>query len=81
MLSHKYTGVAYCSPSDVFDIEIGKKIARNKMRIKYNISKAKKINSLLDNTLKISASLYDNSMYYENKMYYHNEIVQKYKEN
>lgn len=41
MLNYKYTGKARCSKDDVFDIEKGKKIARQKMRIKYNRDKLK----------------------------------------
>ena len=80
MLNHKYTGVAYCSPFDVFDIEIGKKIARNKMRRKYNASKAKKINKIFDELSDVMDILDDNATYYENKAYDHNEVIQEYRE-
>ena len=37
LLNHKYVGTAKCSPEDTFDVEIGKKIARAKMREKYEM--------------------------------------------
>ena len=48
LLNHKYVGTAKCSPEDTFDVEIGKKIARAKMREKYTRDKFKAIDTFLD---------------------------------
>ena len=48
LLNHKYVGTAKCSPEDTFDVEIGKKISRSKMREKYTRDKLKRIDNFLD---------------------------------
>lgn len=60
LLKHKYVGTAKCSPEDTFDVEIGKKIARAKMREKYTRDKLKGINKFLDMLLS-TADLLKNS--------------------
>lgn len=47
LLKHKYVGTAKCSPEDTFDVEIGKKIARAKMREKYTRDKFKAIDNFM----------------------------------
>lgn len=59
LLNHKYVGTAKCAPEDTFDIEIGKKIARAKMRERYTRDKLKGIDNFLDTLLPMANLLKD----------------------
>ena len=47
MLANKYVGKAICYPDDTWDVEKGKRIARRKMRVKYNDAKLSKLNDCM----------------------------------
>lgn len=59
LLNHKYVGTAKCSPEDTFDVEIGKKIARAKMREKYTRDKFKAIDNFFDMLTPVFELFYD----------------------
>lgn len=79
-IDNKFTGKAKCDDSDIFDIEKGKTIARNKMRMKYNLAKLKKLISLRNSLDDISNCLEDNISFYINKIEHHEEIITQYQE-
>lgn len=47
-MPNKLTAVAKCHPEDTFDEELGKRIALNKLRKKYNTSKNKRLYKMLE---------------------------------
>lgn len=82
MLEDTYKGIAKCQDEDVFDVEIGKAIAIKKMRVNYNIAKAKKLSkfvNLYDEVLTVfDAELKD---YYINNACRAEEKILQYTEN
>lgn len=78
LLSPKYVGTAKCSPEDTFDVEIGKKIARAKMREKYTFDKLKVIDNFEDRMFSL-CRLFDDSFDAVMDSYDRNaDILQKY---
>lgn len=77
-IDNKFIGKAKCAESDIFDIEKGKIIARNKMRMKYNQSKFKKLLSLCNSLDNILSCLDTNLSFYMDKVDHHENIVSNY---
>jgi hypothetical protein len=77
-MNYKYTGKASCAKDDNFDIEKGKKISRQKMRVKYNIDKLKKYHKLFTCFSNIQKELMNSIDFHTGAIEKHLETYKKY---
>lgn len=80
MLDYKYIGKAYCDINDEFDVEIGRTIARQKMREKYNKAKANRMERFCETIQKILSGSINKMNFYRNNENKYNNLVNEYRE-
>lgn len=80
ILDYKYIGKAYCDINDEFDVEIGRKIARQKMRKKYNTAKANRMENFYRKLHIILNGTENRLNFYKNNIEKYDSLINKYQE-
>jgi len=80
VLDYKYVGKAYCAEDDKFDVEIGRVIARQKMRAKYNKAKANRTRKFCEAIHNIYTGSLDKLNFYRKNEDKYNGLLNKYQE-
>ena len=65
-MPHEFRAVVTCDPSDEFDVEVGKKIAKQRILDRYYTSLDKRVNQFFDAMLVLNGKVFENPKEFEN---------------